>query len=79
MKQIFSPFLIASVFLWVALTIIAEHKPLGTKHKQLRSAQQLCEEVSHELQLQVEDGMLTAEQAHTVSQRCFQTFTGEPQ
>ena len=39
-----------------------------------RNPQQMCEEVAYELNIQVEEGMLSRETAKRVTDRCFRIF-----
>ena len=56
------------------LTLNGLYSRQDLSQTQERTDHQMCEEVSQELLIQAEMGMISAEQAQVISDRCFRTF-----
>ncbi len=65
-----NPILSVSVLLLSAISIVDFHE----KQETFRTNNELCQEVAEEVNLQVEAGLVTQDEADRISQRCFALF-----
>ena len=69
--------MITRLLLVLFFSAIALDSVFSSSEPRVRSDQELCIELSREVNISVESGLLTKEEAEAISARCYQLYGGK--